>query len=152
MSSLLRRLRGLVGMAVTWGAGWFGVSAVGWGIALWGQVPLGVILNLAAGVGLAGAIAGAGFAVIVGIAERRHSFEEISFLRFAAWGALGGILVGLPFIGELIYVGYLGPFFGILGGLGASSAAGTLALARMGADAESLREAGDRRTLPAHHD
>lgn len=152
MSSLLRRLRGLVGMAVTWGAGWFGVSAVGWGIALWGQVPLGVVLNLAAGVGMAGAIAGAGFAVIVGIAERKHSFEEISFLRFAAWGALGGVLVGLPFIGELIYIGYLGPFFGILGGLGATSAAGSLALARMGADPRPLREGEDMRALSAHPD
>lgn len=141
MSSLLRRLRGLVGTAVIWGAGWFGLSAVGWGIALWGQAPLGVIFNLAAGVGLAGAIAGAGFSIVVGIAERKRSLDELSFARFAIWGALGGILVGLPFVAEIASSGLMA-VFGILGGLGATSAAGSLALARMGDDPPALGEGG----------
>jgi hypothetical protein len=145
MGTLLRRVRGLLGTALTWGAGWFVLSAIVWGVTLFGDVPFGMILNLAAAVGVAGAVAGAGFAVVLGIAERSRTLDELSFLRITTWGALGGMLVGLPFLGELAASTYPA-FFGILAGLGATSASGSLALARM-ADDDRVGRERERRAL-----
>jgi hypothetical protein len=44
---------------------------------------------------LPGFIGGALFSIVLGIAGRRHRFEDLSVPRFAAWGALGGLLVSL---------------------------------------------------------
>ena len=40
-------------------------------------------------------LAGATFSSVLGIAERRRTFEEMSLPRFAFWGAVGGLLLSM---------------------------------------------------------
>jgi len=42
-----------------------------------------------------GFVGGVLFAVVLGTAGRRRRFEELSLPRFAAWGAVGGLLLSL---------------------------------------------------------
>jgi len=146
VDGVLRKLRGMIGMAAFWGAGWFLLGAAFWTWRLFGQVPLDVILGVAGGVGIAGAIAGAGFATLLGLVEGKRSFEQLSYRRFAMLGAIGGLLVGLPFVAE-IAVGGLGWFLALLAGLGAGSAVGTLTVAR-GAGGEEHFIGADHAALP----
>ena len=126
MKKWLRRLRGAIGLGLTWAAAWFGAGmvlllVVGVGAA---DVPFPLFF------GLLGFLAGATFSGILGIFARRRRFDEMSLPRFAVWGALGGLLLsGIVFVaagpgGEILV---LGPVFAAAGAI---SAAGTLALAR----------------------
>lgn len=135
MKRWLRRLRGAVGMALTWGVAW--------------AVP-GLLVGVPQWI-LVGLIAGAGFSVVLGIAERRHRLEELSLPRVAAWGAVGAVgsaLVAMPLL-LLISGGALAvlPFLSVVAGLGAGSAAGTLAIARK-ADTGNALGAGRSARLP----
>ena len=150
MKKWLTRIRGAVGMGLTWAAGWAPIGAVLGlvvGVVLGGVAP-GVAVALNAGVfatlGFAG---GAIFSTVLRITEGRHRFDELSLPRFAAWGAVGGLLLG----GLAITAGVWGPGLTLLDGiiagaatvLGAGSAVGSLALARK-ADDQELLEAGER--------
>ena len=126
MNRWLRRIRGAIGMGLTWAAAWFGAGmilllVVGVGAA---DVPFPLFF------GLLGFLAGATFSGVVGIVEGRRRFDQMSLPRFAGWGALGGLLLSGIFVfaaglgGEFLV---LGPVFALAG---AASAAGTLALAR----------------------
>lgn len=45
-----------------------------------------------------GFLCGVVFSAVLGFAERRRRLEDLSFFRFGAWGAAGGLVVGmLPF-------------------------------------------------------
>ena len=94
MKKWLKRIRGAIGMGLTWAAAWGGVSAIiglfsggGFSGALFGAFVLVV------GFGVIGFVAGAGFSVVLGLAEGRRRFDQMSLPRFAAWGALGGLLL-----------------------------------------------------------
>jgi ABC-type dipeptide/oligopeptide/nickel transport system permease component len=156
MKKWLRRIRGAIGMGLTW--------AIGWGLA---GLLIGVASILLPGLpwdrffevfdaplpalAVPGFFGGVFFSMVLGIAGRRRRFRELSLPVFAAWGALGGLLLSL-FPAVLVGVGLastegadrslwqgiaviIAPF--IL--LGAVSAAVTLMLAR----------AGERRELSA---
>lgn len=100
-----------------------------------------------------GFIGGALFSTVLGIAGRRRRFDELSLPRFAAWGAVGGLLlslvpaamvaVGLASLGDsarglwLLTAVISGP----LALLSAVSASGSLVLARM-AEKRALPDAG----------
>ena len=143
MSAWVRRIRGAVGMGLTWAGAWFG---------LWASIGIvSLVVNGGAAVDalldtvmfpLAGFVAGTTFSVVLSVAERRHRFDQVSIPRFAGWGAVGGLLM-----------------FGLAGGAGAgiygvvvngsimallcsASAAGSLMLARR-ADDHELLEAGE---------
>ncbi|MGH7503244.1 MAG: hypothetical protein ACREL7_16075 [Longimicrobiales bacterium] len=84
------------------------------------------------------------FSVVLGIAERRRRFDELSIPRFGAWGAVAGLLVGaLPFVlgsnssdfptWQLALM-IMAPI-SVLSGV---SAAGSLAIARKAEQRESL--------------
>jgi hypothetical protein len=136
----LKRLRGVLGTAATWAAGWFGLGAVGWGLGLFPE-GLAFAIPTAGVLATVGAIAGAGFAVVLGFTDRRRTLDELTLPRIAAWGAIGGILIGVPMsigMGPLGYIG-LSSFLAILG---AGSAAGSLALARVADDRVTI-EKGD---------
>lgn len=85
-----------------------------------------------------GALSGAIFAVVLAIAERRHTLAELSLARVAAWGAIGSLaLPGAFTIADVMQTTF--PYaqwrfvlivLGIAAALGAGCAAGTLALAR----------------------
>jgi hypothetical protein len=100
MDRWLRRIRGALGLGLTW--------AVGWALA---GVMLGVTSLLLPGLpwsaffevfdaplpalAIPGFLGGALFSVVLGIVGRRRRFDELSLPRFAALGAVGGLLVSL---------------------------------------------------------
>jgi hypothetical protein len=85
-----------------------------------------------------GFLGGVAFSVVLALAARRRRFDELSLPRVAGWGAVAGLLVGaLPFAAGAS-TGALPPWLlaavvvGPITLLSALSAAGSLALARMG--------------------
>lgn len=141
MKTGLRRIRGAVGMGLTWAAAWFGAGAI---------VVLGFLLTTGSRpdapfpllFGAFGFVAGVIFSGVLSLVEGRRRFDQMSLPRFAAWGAAGGFLLSAifvlavalagdsPFLWNLVVVG---PTFAVAG---AGSAAGSLALARKAKDRE----------------
>ncbi len=133
MKKWLRRIRGAIGIGLTWAVAWFGAGialllVVGVGAA---DVPFPIFF------GLLGFLAGVTFSGVLGIVEARRRFDQMSLRRFAAWGGVGGLLLSVVLAGALggdaLLV--LGPIFALSG---AGCAAGSLALARMAEDRELL--------------
>ena len=148
MKKWLRRIRGALGMGLTWAAGWGGLGAI---IALFGGGVAGVQFGVSVMVltfGVMGFIGGVAFSVVLGIAGGRRRFDEMSLPRFAGWGAVGGLLtVGLILAGNggvdsspLLPVVILGSVVTLLA---AGCAAGSLALARRADDRELLEDGAD---------
>ena len=142
MNSWLRRLRGVLGNALTWGAGW---SLVGAAIGVLNVVVAGaplsvVILPFAYSWAKMGFLGGTLFSIVLGIAEGRTRLDQVSIPRIAAWGGIGTLLFatpiafGLGLTAEMLF----GLPFVVL--LGAGSAAGALAIARAAQDRELLEE------------
>lgn len=142
MGKWTRRIRGAIGMGLTWALAWFGAGM----ILLVGSLLLsgstGADVPYPLGFGVFGFVAGVTFSGILGILEGRRRFDQMSLPRFAVWGAAGGFLLAAifvalvalvedpAFLGNLVV---LGPVFAVAG---AGSAAGTLALARRAEDRE----------------
>jgi len=148
----LRRIRGAVGMGVTWAIGWSPVGALlglvmGVGVLAGSGFGLGTIVaRYVALFATLGFFGGTIFSSVVRIAEGRRKFAELSSGRFAAWGALGGLILGvLAVTAGILGLGGLTPLTATVAGaaslLGAGSAAGSLALARRAED-QALLEAG----------
>ena len=153
MKKWLRRIRGAVGMGLSWAVVGF---LAGVGIELihgfWPN-PIGSAFDIwPMTLAVPGFLGGVAFSAVLGIAGRRRRFDELSLPKVAAWGAVGGLLVSLApaavvFIGLAtpnvslwqITLALAGPFS--LGG--AVAASGTLALARMADDRELLAEGED---------
>lgn len=99
MNNVLRKLRGMLGMGITWGVGWAIVMfIIGTIIGIVdpdaidpGEEPW----RLAGVVSLVGFLSGTAFAAIFAGAERRRKIRELSVLRSAFWGALGGAVLPL---------------------------------------------------------
>ena len=156
----LRRIRGAIGMGLTWALGWavagilIGVSSKLLPFLPWDwffeifDAPLPAMA-------VPGFFGGVFFSMVLGIAGRSRRFSELSVPRFAALGALGGLLLTLfPFV--LVAVGLastegsafsawealrvLGPTFILLG---AVSAAVTLMVARK-AEKRELLDAAEK--------
>lgn len=155
-------------MGLTWAAGWavagllIGVASIVLPFLPWDaffevfDAPLPALA-------IPGFIGGALFSVVLGVAGRRRRFDELSIPRFAAWGALGGLLVSLVPI-TMVAMGLATPRAGLdmwrttaaIAGplvlLGAASAAGSLALARRSSKQRPLEAAtpaeGETRALP----
>lgn len=141
MKRWLRRIRGAIGMGLTWAVAWFGAGVilllvVGFGAA---DVPFPL------GFGMLGFFAGVAFSVVLGLMERRRTFEQMSLPRFAVWGGVGGLLLSGIFVflaglgGETLLI--LSPVFALSG---AVCGTGSLALARMAEDRKSLDAYGDK--------
>ena len=155
MKKWLRRIRGAIGMGLTWALGW-AVAGVLMGVAsiVLPGLPWDAFFRVfdapLPAFAVPGFFAGVFFSTVVGIAGRHRTFRELSLARFTAWGAVGGLLLTLfPF--ALVLVGLAdragssvstwqiisvitGPF--VL--LSATSAAVTLLLARR-AEAREMR-------------
>ena len=156
MKKWLRRIRGAVGMGLTWAAGWSVVGTVLWGagslLFLDGIFLDGTRVGPATEVaivpftfGVVGLVSGAIFSMVLGLAERRLRFAQMSLTRFAAWGAAGGALLSiLVLIAESGQIGLSELIFlGVWPLMGAGSAAGSLALARRADDKELLEHGAD---------
>ena len=147
MQKWLRRMRGAIGIGMTWALAWSGAGTI---------VQLGLLLvtgsradaPLPLVFAVFGFVAGVSFSAVLGIVEGHRRFEQMSIPRFAMWGAAGGFLMSVIFVLAVALAGdsaflsnllLLGP---ILALAGAGSAAGSLALARRAEHREAV-EAGD---------
>ena len=159
MRRWLQRIRGAVGLGLTWAAGWAPIGAVV-GVVLHVVIPgapvsLGTVVALnATTFAVLGFVGGTIFAGILGLTGGQRRFEELRMAGFAAWGAIGGTLLG----SVAVMADLWGAGFGLIGAgmmgaaalLGAASAAGSLALARITNDQELLEsdagvtDSGDR--------
>lgn len=159
MRRWLQRIRGAVGLGLTWAAGWAPIGAVV-GVVLHVVIPgapvsLGTVVALnATTFAVLGFVGGTIFAGILGLTGGQRRFEELRMAGFAAWGAIGGTLLG----SVAVMADLWGAGFGLIGAgmmgaaalLGAASAAGSLALARSTNDQEllesdaSVTDSGDR--------
>lgn len=147
---LLRRLRGLIGMAFVWGvaisaAGTVFIIAAG---LLSGFIPssgpvvlrqwAGVLASVALRDFLGGCVSGTVFAALLASAERRRTLDTLSLPRAAGWGLMGSAVSWLiavvlsaasishaALVATTIATGLLGSGFGV----------GTIRLARRGAGA-----------------
>lgn len=148
MKKWLRRIRGAIGMGLTWAVAWGGAGTI---------VTLGFVLRTGSRpdapfplmLGAAGFIAGVIFSGVLGLVDGRRRFDQMSLPRFAAWGAAGGFLLAATFVlavslsgdpGFLSYLMVVGPLFAVAA---AGSAAGSLALARRAQDRELLEPTED---------
>jgi hypothetical protein len=140
-------------MGVTWAAAWaLAGLALGLASLLLSGLPWETVFQLfdapLPALALPGFVGGVLFSAVLGVAGRRHRFGALSLPRFTAWGALGGCLLsfvpGLLVAAGLATPGPGSPGIGALTAilvvplalLGAVSAAGSLALARLGEDRE----------------
>jgi hypothetical protein len=153
MNSWRRRIRAALGMGLTWAAGWAPVGLL-IGLVLGGNrhTPDGFpvddwLVPLAA----LGFVGGTVFSAVLRIADGRRRFDELSLPRFGAWGALGGVVLGVVAVAAWQFDHGFGPVLwpraAVLIGsstlLSAISASGSLALARMGEEREMLDAGAD---------
>jgi hypothetical protein len=127
MRALLRKLRGLLGVGVTWGVLW-GLVGAAIGVVATIIDPASVDsgegpLVVGAIIGFQGLVAGVGFGVLLAFAETRKTILALSGTRAAMWGVLASaalpLVTGMP-------VGMLW----LVCPLGAASAAAAVAMAR----------------------
>ncbi len=129
MKRWLKRIRGAVGLGLTWAAVWFGVGAV---FDMLSGAPVnGALLENAFQAAVLGFLGGASFSVVLGIAEARRTFGEMSQWRFTSLGAASGLVLSMVLGGSFVALFTL---------MGAGCAAGSLALARR---ADPLLESGE---------
>ena len=139
MRKSLRRIRGAIGMGLTWGAAW---SLAG--------IMLTVVTRFKADApfplifGVLGFIAGVIFSAILALTEGRRGFDQMSLPRFAVWGATGGLLLSAVFAkaaslewGDVLAIT---PTFALASAVCAS---GSLALARRAGPRELPDNRGD---------
>ena len=149
MRNLLRRVRGAIGMGLTWGVAWAAVGTLPrWVFGINADAPFPIVF------GVLGFLAGMTFSVVLALTEGRRSFEQMSLARFATWGALGGFVLSALFaraaslgLGDVLVVV---PTFALAS---AACASGSLALARRatrhdlpGYDGPAIGEISDRET------
>jgi len=153
MSGWLRRSRGAFGMGLIWGVGGF---LAGLGIEIVHNIwpnPLGAMVDIwPAVLGYPAFVGGVAFSTVLALVGRRRRFDELSLPRFAACGAVGGLIVAL-IPAAMVTIGLatpnvplwqitaalVGPF--ALGG--AIAASGSLALARLSKDRELIDASRD---------
>jgi peptidoglycan/LPS O-acetylase OafA/YrhL len=145
MKKGLKRIRGAIGMGLTW--------AVAGGVA-------GTIINLGFLVrtgsrpdapfpimlGAFGFVAGVIFSGALRLVEGRRRFDQMSLPRFAAWGAAVGFALSATFFlavarGDPAFLRYLAVVGPVVAAAAAACAAGSLALARRAQDREVLEAA-----------
>ena len=133
-------------MGLTWAAGWAVVAFILSLAGFFGTGTFSIYVVFAVLWGVVGLVGGSIFSMVLGIAERRRRFEEMSLPRFAAWGGVGGLLLAIPWLfgagpsptlGEMLGTGV------VMALLAAGSAAGSLALARRADDRELLDAGAD---------
>src|SRR6186997_934300 len=88
MQKWLRRIRGAIGMGLTWAAAW-GVAGMvpRWLFGFNTDVPFPIVF------GALGFMAGIAFSVVLMVFEGRRNFDQMTLPRFAAWGGLSGLLL-----------------------------------------------------------
>ena len=148
MTSTSRRIRGAVGLALTWGVTWAIAAAItGAPIAtavLWTRgyhAPFGLLIGaFALAGGISGFVSGAGFALLLTTSARRKTLDQLHPLKFGLLGALPAAVFGMLLFREA-GLALLSTGFGFV------AATGSLILARRANDRE-LDEPPRLRQLP----
>jgi hypothetical protein len=163
MTKWLRRVRGAVGMGLTWAVGWalFGLL-IGVSSKLFPGLPWDSFFKVfdapLPALAVPGFFGGVLFSIVLGVAGRRRGFDQLSVPRFIAWGAVGGLLlslvpaglvaVGLASIGSPDALG-LWQLTAVISAplilLSAGSASGSLILARKAQDQDLMPGSQDPR-------
>lgn len=152
MKTWLKRIRGVVGMALTWAVAGGAIGAL---------ITLGFVVRTGSRpdapfpimLGALGFVAGVLFSGVLMLVEGRRRFDQMSIPRFAAWGAgVGFALSGAFFLavsrgdpGFLKYFIAVGPVVSLAV---AGCAAGSLALARKAQNRDLLEATEARKSLP----
>lgn len=156
----LKRIRGVIGLGLTWSAGWALAGVlIGATSKLLPFLPWDSFFEVfdapLPALAIPGFFGGVFFSMVLGVAGRRRTFRELSLPRFAAWGAVGGLLLTLfPFaLGAVGLASREGSNIGVWQiiattsvpfiFLSAVSASGSLMLARMTEGRESLEASED---------
>lgn len=134
-------------MGLTWALGW---AVIGGGVMEGIFDPHGKILDMwPQTLAIPGFLGGVVFSVLLWATAGRRRFDELSLARFGGWGLVVGILLGSLAIGLGVAGGVASLWLRVVvivgptALLGAVSAAGSLALARLGAG----RSSADRGTI-----
>ncbi len=141
MNPVMRKIRGLVGTAVTWAVGWavagFGLIAIPLLVGR-GAVPFWrVALPFAAVIGVSGAVVGTLFSLVLGSIHGRRTLDELKPGRMALWGGLAGLVTAGAAFAGVAAVGVPIPPKGVLmvtamiAGFGAITGGGTVKIAQM---------------------
>ena len=92
MRKWIRRIRGSIGMGLTWGVVWSAVGLVPrWLLGFNPDAPFPIIF------GVLGFLAGITFSGVLALTEGRRSFDQLSLPRLAGWAAVGGLLLSALF-------------------------------------------------------
>lgn len=139
MRKWLRRIRGAIGMGFTWAAAWFAVGFVPrWVFGINTDLPFPLLF------GALGFIAGVTFSGVLVLTEGRRRFDQLSVPRFAAWGAMGGLLLSALFVrGASLGWGEVLAISATFAVACAVCASGSLAVARQAVRRELLDSGGD---------
>ena len=130
MRAFLRKCRGILGVAITWGAMWgavFALIAFVVGIIDPDSIDPGETPLRIAGLGAVfGAVSGVVFGVLLAVAEGRKTLRDLSLARVALWGAVATAVFPLvtPVDNRMLI---------IVCPIGAALAAGLVAIAKKGA-------------------
>ena len=138
----LRRIRGVIGMGLTWAIGWAlvgGLIEAADNVTPGGLPAVHVVDMWPQTLAILGFRRGVVFAVVLGLARGHRRFEEFSLWQFAAWGAVAGLVLGVVAMVMGAGVGFLA----ITTFLSAGAGAGSLALARMAEGRGLLGAGGD---------
>lgn len=135
MTPWLRRIRGAIGIGLTWAVAWGGAGTI-----------LMLTMLLATGnrpdppfplmFSAFGFVAGIVFTGVIGLVEDPRRLDQMSLRRFAAWGAAVGFVLSAIFVivvalaADLAFLRNLVVVGPVFAAAGAASAAGTLAVAR----------------------
>lgn len=126
MRNSLRRIRGAIGLGLTWAVAWSAAGMVPrWILGFHPDAPFPLIF------GVLGFVAGFTFAGLLALTHGRRTFDQMTLPRFAVWGAVGGLLLTALFA-RIASLGWgdalaIAPTFAIAS---AACASGSLALAR----------------------
>jgi hypothetical protein len=139
MRTWLGRIRGAIGMGVTWAVAWSVAGAVPrWVFGVVTDAPLPIVF------GVFGFVAGVVFSAVLALTERRRRFDQLSLPRFAGWGALGGLLASALFA-KIASLGW-GDVLALTSTVATASAvcaAGSLAIAQRSARRDLLESRTD---------
>lgn len=127
MNTVLRRLRGMLGVGLTWGVAWsicFYLLALVIGVLDPDSIDPGEEPHrIGAFMGILGFVSGAAFAALLSLSEHRKALRDLSTWKPALLGFLGASLLPIltPAADSMVL---------LLGPLGAALAAGSVAIAR----------------------
>ena len=138
MKQWVRRIRGTIGMGLTWAVAGSAAGAI---------ISLGFVVRTGSRpdapfpimLGALGFVAGLAFSGVLRLVEGRRRFDQMSLSRFAAWGAGVGFALSATFFlavsrGDPAFLRYFVVVGPVVAVAAAGCAAGSLALARRAQD------------------